>query len=67
MSVPEEKKAEVEVREYVFLLGPPYLQEGDWTRAPHTGVGEEDVSVWPCSVSILEKITAFFRFFALTF
>ena len=43
------------VMDCAFLLGPPSLWEEGWTRAPHTPVGEEDVSAWPYSVSILVK------------
>ena len=55
----EDRRPGCGVRDYAFLPGPPTVWEEDWTRAPRTGVGEEDVSAWPYSVSILVRIAAF--------
>ena len=47
------------VRACAFHPGPPSLWEEAWARASHTAAGEEDVSAWPYSVSILVKSLPF--------
>ena len=47
------------VRNFAFLPGPVDLWSGEWVSFGVSGVTVEDVRVWPYSVSLLVKISAF--------
>ena len=47
------------VRDFAFLPGPVGIWDGDWVSFGVSGVTAEDVRVWPYSVSLLVKVSAF--------
>ena len=47
------------VRDFAFLPGPVGIWDGDWVSFGVSCVTAEDVRVWPYSVSLLIKVSAF--------
>ena len=47
------------VRNFAFLPGPACLWSGGWVSFGVSGITVEDVRVWPYSVSLLVKVSAF--------
>ena len=47
------------VRDFAFLPGPVGIWDGNWVSFGVSGITAEDVRVWPCSVSLLVKVSAF--------
>ena len=47
------------VRDFTFLPGPVGIWDGDWVSFGVSGITAEDVRVWPYSVSLLVKMSAF--------
>ena len=47
------------VRDFALLPGPVGIWDGDWVSFGVNGITAEDVRVWPFSVSLLVKVSAF--------
>ena len=47
------------------MPGPVGIWGGDWVSFDVSGITVEDVRVWPYSVSLLVKVSAFFGHLAL--
>ena len=58
-SLPKRKGVVDAVRNFAFLHGPACLWSGEWVSFGVSGITVEDVRVWPYSVSLLVKISAF--------
>ena len=58
-SLPKRKGVVDAVRNFAFLPGPVGLWSGEWVSFGVSGITVEDVRVWPYTVSLLVKISAF--------
>ena len=58
-SLPKRHRITHAVRDFAFLPGPVGIWDGDWVSFGVSGITVEDVWVWPYSVSLLVKISAF--------
>ena len=58
-SLPKRRGVVNAVRNFAFLPGPVDLWSGEWVSFGVSGVTVEDVRVWPFSVSLLVKVSAF--------
>ena len=58
-SLPKRKGVVDAVRNFALLPGPVDLWSGEWVSFGVSGITVEDVRVWPYSVSLLVKISAF--------
>ena len=58
-SLPKRKGVVDAVRNFAFLPGPVGLWSGEWVSIGVCGITVEDVRVWPYTVSLLVKISAF--------
>ena len=58
-SLPKRRGVVDAVRNFAFLPGPVDLWSGEWISFGVSGITVEDVRVWPYSVSLLVKISAF--------
>ena len=58
-SLPKRPRVLHAVRDIAFLPGPVGLWDGDWVSFGVSGITAEDVRVWPYSVSLLVKVSAF--------
>ena len=58
-SLPKRRRVVDAVRNFAFLPGPVGIWCGEWVSFPVSGITVEDVRVWPYSVSLLVKISAF--------
>ena len=58
-SLPKRKGVVDDVRNFAFLPGPVGLWSGEWFSFGVSGITVEDVRVWPYTVSLLVKISAF--------
>ena len=59
-SLPKRRRVIDAVRKFAFLPGPVGIWDGDWVSFGVSGITVDDVRVWPYSVSLLEKVSAFF-------
>ena len=64
-SLPKMRRVLHAVRNFAFLPGPVGIWGGDWVSFAVRGITIEDVRVWPYSVSLLVKMSAFFGHLAL--
>ena len=58
-SLPKRKGVLDAVRNFAFLPGPVGLWSGEWISFGVSSITVEDVRVWPYSVSLLVKVSAF--------
>ena len=58
-SLPKRPRVLHAVRDFAFLPGPVGIWDGDWVSFGVSGITVEDVGVWPYSVSLLVKVSAF--------
>ena len=58
-SLPKRPRVLHAVRDFAFLPGPVGIWDGDWVSFGVSGVTAVDVRVWPYSVSLLVKMSAF--------
>ncbi len=58
-SLPKRRRDVDAVRNLAFLPGPACLWSGEWVSFGVSGVTVDDVRVWPYSVSLLVKVSAF--------
>ena len=58
-SLPKKRRVVDAVRNFAFLPGPVGIWGGDWVSFGVSGITAEDVRVWPHSVSLLVKMSAF--------
>ena len=58
-SLPKRKRVVDAVRNFAFLPGPVGLWSGEWVSFGVSSITVEDVRVWPYTVSLLVKISAF--------
>ena len=58
-SLPKKRRVVDAVRNFAFLPGPVGIWGGDWVSFGVSGITVEDVRVWPYSVSLLVKMSAF--------
>ena len=58
-SLPKRRRDVDAVRNFAFLLGPVGIWGGDWVSFAVSGITVDDVRVWPYSVSLLVKLSAF--------
>ena len=58
-SLPKRRRVVDAVRNFAFLPGPVDLWGGEWVSLSVSGITADDVRVWPYSVSLLVKISAF--------
>ena len=58
-SLPKRKGVVDVVRNFAFLPGPVGLWSGEWVSFGVCGITVEDVRVWPYTVSLLVKLSAF--------
>ena len=58
-SLPKRHRVLHAVRDFAFLPGPVGIWDGDWVSFGVSGITVEDVRVWPYSVSLLVKVSAF--------
>ena len=58
-SLPKKRRDVDAVRNFAFLPGPVDIWSGDWVSSAVSCITVEDVRVWPYSVSLLVKMSAF--------
>ena len=58
-SLPKRREIVDVVRNFAFLPGPACLWSGGWVSFGVSGITVEDVRVWPYTVSLLVKVSAF--------
>ena len=58
-SLPKRPSVLHAVRDFAFLPGPVGIWDGGWVSFGVSGITAEDVIVWPYSVSLLVKVSAF--------
>ena len=58
-SLPKRRDIVDVVRNFAFLPGPACLWSGGWVSFGVSGITVEDVRVWPYTVSLLVKVSAF--------
>ena len=58
-SLPKRRRDVDAVRDFAFLPGPVGIWGGDWVSFAVSGITVDDVRVWPYSVSLLVKVSAF--------
>ena len=58
-SLPKKRRDVDAVRNFAFLPGPVDIWSGDWVSSAVSCITDEDVRVWPYSVSLLVKMSAF--------
>ena len=58
-SLPKRPRITHAVRDFAFLPGPVGIWDGSWVSFGVNGITAEDVRVWPYSVSLLVKVSAF--------
>ena len=58
-SLPKRPRVLHAVRDFAFLPGPVGIWDGDWVSSAVSCITVEDVRVWPYSVSLLVKMSAF--------
>ena len=58
-SLPKRRDIVDAVRNFAFLPGPVGLWSGEWVSFGVSGITVEDVRVWPYTVSLLVKVSAF--------
>ena len=58
-SLPKRPRVVHAVRDFAFLPGPVGIWDGDWVSFGVSSITAEDVRVWPYSVSLLVKVSAF--------
>ena len=58
-SLPKRRRVVDAVRNFAFLPGPVGIWSGDWASSAVSCITVDDVSVWPYSVSLLVKMSAF--------
>ena len=58
-SLPKRPRVLHAVRDFAFLPGAVGIWDGDWVSFVVSGITAEDVRVWPYSVSLLVKVSAF--------
>ena len=58
-SLPKRPKITHAVRDFAFLPGPVGIWDGNWVSFGVSSITAEDVRVWPYSVSLLFKVSAF--------
>ena len=58
-SLPKRPRVLHVVRDFAFLPGPVDIWSGDWVSSAVSCVTADDVQVWPYSVSLLVKVSAF--------
>ena len=59
-SLPKRRRVLDAVRDFAFLPGPVGIWDGVWVSFGVSGITVDDVRVWPYSVSLLVKVSAFF-------
>ena len=58
-SLPKRRRVVDAIRNFAFLPGPVDIWGGEWVSFGVRGITADDVRVWPYSVSLLVKISAF--------
>ena len=58
-SLPKRRRDVDAVRNFAFLPGPVGIWSGDWVSFAVSGITVDDVRVWPYSVSLFVKMSAF--------
>ena len=58
-SLPKRRRDVDAVRNFAFLPGPACFWSGEWVSFGVSGITVDDVGVWPYSVSLLVKVSAF--------
>ena len=58
-ALPKRRRVVVAVRDFAFLPGPVGIWGGDWVSFGVSSITVDDVRVWPYSVSLLVKMSAF--------
>ena len=58
-SLPKRRRVVDAVRNFAFLPGPVGIWSGSWAASAVGGITVDDVRVWPYSVSLLVKMSAF--------